>query len=119
MNAGEQADEIVLPTEREHRVDQVVANARLTLLDLEAVNKEGKHFVRDEIDIAIDNYQGANAPMRPPQRLQCIADFDQLLSRRRNDAGFDAGYERPLTADFRGHTVVKAGPWTQGPSVVP
>ena len=40
MDAGEQADEIVLTAEREHRVDQVVADARFALLDLEAVGEE-------------------------------------------------------------------------------
>jgi len=33
-------------------------------------------------------------------------------------AGFDAGYERPLTAMFRGHTIVKAGVWSQGPALL-
>ena len=40
MDAGEQADEIVLAAEREHRVDQVVADAGFALLDLEAVGEE-------------------------------------------------------------------------------
>ena len=40
MDAGEQADEIVLPAECEYRVDQVVTDARLALLDLEAVGEE-------------------------------------------------------------------------------
>ena len=39
-DAGEQADEIVLAAEREHRVDQVVADAGFALLDLEAVGEE-------------------------------------------------------------------------------
>ncbi len=39
-DAGEQTDEIVLSAEREHRVDQVVANAGFALLDLEAVGEE-------------------------------------------------------------------------------
>ena len=40
MDAREQADEIVLPAQREHRVDQVVADAGFALLDLEAVVEE-------------------------------------------------------------------------------
>ena len=40
MDAGEQADKIVLAAEREDRVDQVVANPGLALLNLEAVGKE-------------------------------------------------------------------------------
>jgi gamma-glutamyltranspeptidase/glutathione hydrolase len=30
-------------------------------------------------------------------------------------AGFSAAYETPVTTEFRGHTIAKAGPWTQGP----
>jgi len=33
-------------------------------------------------------------------------------------AAFDAGYERPVTASFRGHTVAKAGSWSQGPALL-
>lgn len=33
-------------------------------------------------------------------------------------AGFSAGYEEPLTASFRGRTIVKAGTWTQGPALL-
>ena len=40
VDAGEQADEIVLAAEREDRVDQVVADAGFALLDLEAVGEE-------------------------------------------------------------------------------
>ena len=40
VDAGEQADEIVLPAEREHRVDQVVADAGFALLDFETVGKK-------------------------------------------------------------------------------
>ncbi|MBA8795773.1 gamma-glutamyltranspeptidase/glutathione hydrolase [Friedmanniella endophytica] len=31
-------------------------------------------------------------------------------------AGFRPGYEPPANADWRGHTIVKAGLWSQGPS---
>ena len=44
MDAREQPDEIVLATEREHRVDQVVPDASLTLLDLQAVGEEFEKF---------------------------------------------------------------------------
>ena len=40
MDAGEQADEIVLATESEHGVDQIVADASFALLDLEAIGEE-------------------------------------------------------------------------------
>ena len=37
MDAGEQADEIILATECKHGVDQVVTNPGFALLDFEAV----------------------------------------------------------------------------------
>ena len=40
MDAGEKADEIVLAAEREHRVDEVVADAGFALLDFEAIDQE-------------------------------------------------------------------------------
>lgn len=33
-------------------------------------------------------------------------------------AAFDAGYEAAVCIDFRGHTVAKAGVWTQGPALL-
>ena len=33
-------------------------------------------------------------------------------------AGFSAGYESAVTAEFRGHTIAKAGPWGQGPAIL-
>lgn len=33
-------------------------------------------------------------------------------------AGFEAGYESAVTRTFRGRTVAKAGPWTQGPALL-
>jgi hypothetical protein len=44
MDAGEQADEIILAAKREHRVDQIVPYPGLTLLNLEAVSKEIEQF---------------------------------------------------------------------------
>ena len=40
MDAGEQADEIILAAESEHGVDEVVADTGFALLDLEAVGEE-------------------------------------------------------------------------------
>ncbi|RBP65002.1 gamma-glutamyltranspeptidase/glutathione hydrolase [Brevibacterium sanguinis] len=33
-------------------------------------------------------------------------------------AGFDAGFEEPVTIVFRGHTIAKIGPWGQGPMLL-
>ena len=46
MDAGEQADEIVLPAQREHCIDQVVADACLALLDFETVRKKISDLLR-------------------------------------------------------------------------
>ena len=42
MDPGEQADEIILTAECEHRVDQIVADTRFALLNFEAVGEEIK-----------------------------------------------------------------------------
>ncbi|MFD4957053.1 gamma-glutamyltransferase family protein [Microbacterium sp. NPDC058389] len=33
-------------------------------------------------------------------------------------ATFEAGYEAPVMREFRGHTIAKAGAWTQGPALL-
>ncbi len=33
-------------------------------------------------------------------------------------AGFRAGYDDPVTLDFRGHTIAKSGAWGQGPTLL-
>jgi gamma-glutamyltranspeptidase/glutathione hydrolase len=33
-------------------------------------------------------------------------------------AGWRAGVEQPVSRDFRGHTVLKCGPWSQGPAML-
>jgi len=33
-------------------------------------------------------------------------------------AAFRAGYEEPITLEFRGHTIAKTGPWGQGPALL-
>ena len=33
-------------------------------------------------------------------------------------AGWRAGVEKPLAHDYRGHTVLKCGPWSQGPAML-
>src|SRR4051812_36008768 len=45
-DAGEQPDEVVLAAEGEDRVDQVVADAGLALLDLEAVGEEVRECLK-------------------------------------------------------------------------
>ena len=40
FDAGEQAHEIVLAAKREHRIDQIVPDPRLALLDLQPIGEE-------------------------------------------------------------------------------
>ena len=50
-DAGEQTDEIVLTAQREHRVDQIVADAGLALLDFEAIGEEFDHLILHRFDV--------------------------------------------------------------------
>jgi gamma-glutamyltranspeptidase/glutathione hydrolase len=45
---------------------------------------------------------------------RCSRAYDGLLAAD-DLAGWSATYEPPLALDFRGHTVLKAGPWSQAP----
>ena len=61
--------------------------------------------------------QAAAAFTALPHRHSDGADHAGVLTRE-DFAGFDAGYERAVSIDFRGHTVAKAGAWTQGPALL-
>ena len=49
LHPGEKANQIVLPAKREHGIDQVVADASLALLDLQAVGEEGQDLGRRSV----------------------------------------------------------------------
>ncbi len=68
MDPGEQADEVVLLAEREDGVDQVVADAGLALLDLEAVGEEGRQRVVGELN-----------PLPVPNQLLLATIYDDEL----------------------------------------
>jgi len=51
VDPREQANEIVLTPQREHRVDQVVTNTGFALLDLEAVGEEVEYFLTDDDEL--------------------------------------------------------------------
>lgn len=58
--------------------------------------------------------QEIDAFVRQPHRHSDGRDHRGVL--RRSDMGaFSAGWEQPVTLDFRGTTVLKSGPWGQGP----
>jgi gamma-glutamyltranspeptidase/glutathione hydrolase len=52
--------------------------------------------------------------VRTPHRHSSGTDHSGVITAA-DMAGFSAAYEKPITTEFRGHTIAKAGPWTQGP----
>lgn len=52
--------------------------------------------------------------VRTPHRHSSGTDHSGVITAA-DMAGFSATYETPVTTQFRGHTIAKAGPWTQGP----
>lgn len=61
--------------------------------------------------------QAASAFLATPHRHSSGTDHAGVITPA-DFAGFDAGYEPAVSARFRGHTVAKAGPWTQGPALL-
>lgn len=59
----------------------------------------------------------AAAFLAEPHRHSDGADHAGVITAE-DVAAFDAGYEPAVTIDFRGHTVAKAGAWTQGPALL-
>ncbi len=59
----------------------------------------------------------ATAFLAVPHRHSDGADHAAVITAD-DFAGFDAGYEAAIAIDFRGHTVAKAGAWTQGPALL-
>ncbi|MER7556063.1 gamma-glutamyltransferase [Nocardioides sp. NPDC126508] len=64
----------------------------------------GTGFVAEAIDRFV----------RTPHRHSSGTDHSGVITAA-DMAGFSAAYETPVTTGFRGHTIAKAGPWTQGP----
>lgn len=61
--------------------------------------------------------RAASAFVRSPHRHSTGGDHAGVITDT-DFAGFDAGYEGAVTAQFRGFTVAKAGAWTQGPALL-
>ena len=61
--------------------------------------------------------QASTAFLAQPHRHATGGDHAGVI-RAEDFASWDAGYEDPVTADFRGVTVAKAGAWTQGPALL-
>ncbi len=66
-------------------------------------------FYRGFVAEAIDRFaRGTEAMDESGARHRGIITADDL-------AGWSASYEAPVTYDYHGYTVAKAGPWSQGP----
>ncbi|SDJ86318.1 gamma-glutamyltranspeptidase / glutathione hydrolase [Nocardioides sp. YR527] len=52
--------------------------------------------------------------VRTPHRHASGTDHSGVITAA-DMAGFSAAYETPVSTSFRGHTIAKAGAWTQGP----
>ena len=61
--------------------------------------------------------QAIDAFLRTPHRHSTGGDHSGVLTAE-DMRGFRAGYENAVTLDFRGTTVAKAGPWSQGPALL-
>jgi gamma-glutamyltranspeptidase/glutathione hydrolase len=74
---------------------------------IEAVRRAWREgFVAEAIDRFCRTTEAMDASGRRHRGLLTGADM----------AGWQAGIERPLTHDYRGWTVAKCGPWSQGPA---
>jgi gamma-glutamyltranspeptidase/glutathione hydrolase len=61
--------------------------------------------------------QAAAAFLAEPHRHSDGADHAAVITAE-DFARFDAGYEPAVSIEFRGHTIAKAGAWTQGPALL-
>jgi gamma-glutamyltranspeptidase / glutathione hydrolase len=59
----------------------------------------------------------ASAFLAIPHRHSDGADHSGVITPE-DFAAFDAGYEAAASIEFRGHTIAKAGAWTQGPALL-
>ncbi len=61
--------------------------------------------------------QAVDEFVRTPHRHSSGTDHAGVITAD-DFAGFEASYEQPVTATFRGHTVAKSGAWGQGPALL-
>lgn len=61
--------------------------------------------------------QSATAFLAEPHRHSDGADHRGVIAAH-DFAGFEASYEPAVSIGFRGHTIAKAGAWTQGPALL-
>lgn len=101
--------------------DTMVRNeAYAALLDRLVAAGDGVATREDRIDAARAAWgsgfvaEAIERFVRTPHRHSSGTDHSGVITAA-DMAGFSAAYETPVTTEFRGHTIAKAGPWTQGP----
>jgi gamma-glutamyltranspeptidase/glutathione hydrolase len=101
---------------------EIVRNeAYAAVLDRLVAAANDAHDRRDALDAARAQWREelvtAAAFLATPHRHSSGTDHGAVLAAD-DIAGFEAGYEEPLSVSFRGRTVVKAGTWSQGPALL-
>ncbi|MFE6507678.1 gamma-glutamyltransferase family protein [Nocardioides sp. NPDC057767] len=101
--------------------DTMVRNeAYAALLDRLVAAGEGAATREERIDAARAAWgsgfvaEAIERFVRTPHRHSSGTDHSGVITAA-DMAGFSAAYEKPVTTEFRSHTIAKAGPWTQGP----
>ncbi|WP_218219686.1 gamma-glutamyltransferase family protein [Nesterenkonia sp. Act20] len=61
--------------------------------------------------------QAAEAFVQNPHRHSDGGDYAGVITAQ-DFASHEAGYEDPVSIEFRGHTIAKSGPWGQGPALL-
>lgn len=61
--------------------------------------------------------QATEAFVRTPHRHSDGGDYAGVITAQ-DFASHQAGYEPPVSIEFRGHTIAKSGPWGQGPALL-
>lgn len=116
--------EVYLPDGKAPKVGTLLRNpewARTFQKVAEAEKREGRWGRSAGLDAARDYfYQGAiaNQIVDFMQTFKCRDIYGQQhhgLITLDDFAAFRARIEEPVTTDYRGYTVYKCGPWTQGP----
>jgi gamma-glutamyltranspeptidase/glutathione hydrolase len=114
LDAGEGADLIGFPAKRPVRSWQPKLAATLRkLVEAEQVTPGSR---ADKLQAASDRFYGRNG--QPPDVANALEEYYVKRGgflRRADLAAHFTPVEDPVTVEYRGYTVCKCGPWTQGP----
>lgn len=61
--------------------------------------------------------QATEAFVKTPHRHSDGGDYPGVITAQ-DFVSHEAGYEAPVSIEFRGHTIAKSGPWGQGPALL-